>query len=141
VYSIKDRKISSANTLSTLVDIVTVSMPDYYDIPGIVSTEEQLSRFRQHFTLDPKQLRGLILPVDLNWQTIRFAKRNVPNVTKQPGIYAFAVAHREGGLPPHSYVLYIGQTGAKPKERTLRNGSAITSMKPKNPNGRMCTSF
>lgn len=95
-------------------------MAHYHDIAGIVSKEEQLSRFRQHFTLDPKQLRGLELDVNLEWQTVRFTKRNVTSVAKLRGVYAFAVAHTEGSLPPHSYVLYIGQTGAKPNERTLR---------------------
>lgn len=30
------------------------------------------------------------------------------------------MAHHESGLPPHSYVLYIGQTGARANGRTLR---------------------
>lgn len=95
-------------------------MADYYDIPGIVSREEHLRRFRQHFTLDPKQLRSIVLPVKLEWKTVQFQKRNLPNIAKLKGVYAFSVAHHEAGLPPHNYVLYIGQTGARAAERTLR---------------------
>jgi len=95
-------------------------MADYYDILKTVSREEQLGRFRQHFTLDPKQLRSLKLPVRLEWKTVRFLKRNLASIARMKGVYAFAIAHHESDLPPHSYILYIGQTGARANERTLR---------------------
>lgn len=108
-----------------------MSVPN--EIIDAVSKAEKLARFRQNFTLVPKQMRGIDLPVKLEWQTVRFLKRNVPNVAKLPGVYAFAVAHQSGGLPPHSYILYVGQTGAKPNDRSLRARILDYFREPKNP--------
>ena len=96
-------------------------MADPLDIVQAASKDEQIRRFRQHFDLVPKQLRGIDLPVALKWQTVRFVKGSVKSVANVPGVYAFAISHRIGYLPPHNYVLYIGQTGAKRNDRTLRD--------------------
>jgi hypothetical protein len=108
-------------------------MPGFQENIDAVSKAEQLVRFRQQFTLDPKQMRGIDLPVQLKWQTIRFLKSNISQVAKLPGVYAFAISHQHGDLPPHSYVLYIGQTGAKPNERSLRARIGDYFREPKSP--------
>ena len=73
------------------------------------------------FPLIPEYMSALVLPIALQWEQIPFKEDNVDLVIEGPGIYAFAVAHRQAGLPPHGYVLYIGEAGAKKgPARTLR---------------------
>jgi hypothetical protein len=93
-----------------------------FDFAAQRSSLKDFSYYQQHFTLHPKQLSGCALPVRLAWRSIPFRKRFFPTVMNTQGVYAFSVRHVEGGLPPHGYVVYIGQTGAKKSEtnRTLR---------------------
>jgi len=93
-------------------------MAEFNDFPTI---KAQLTRaYSPRFSLDPKGMAKLVLPVGLTWQETVFDKANVQTVTKKPGVYAFAIRHPKAGLPPHGYVLYIGQAGAGKKARTLR---------------------
>jgi hypothetical protein len=93
-----------------------------YDFARRETEEKNFRHYKQHFWLNPKQLRGCSLPVQLNWSRVPFRAKLLPTVINKPGIYAFSVAQDGCGLPPHGYVLYVGQTGAKKKEhdRTLR---------------------
>ena len=52
------------------------------------------------------------LPVALTWQQTSFEKKNTSLSPTSFEVYAFAIQHPKAGLPPHSYVLYIGQAGA-----------------------------
>lgn len=80
----------------------------------------RMTDYQQRFVLSPHHFtQGLKLPV-LNWSTIAFSETNVATVTSKPGLYAFSVVTPRQGLPPHGYVLYIGQTEAKKNSRTLR---------------------
>lgn len=45
--------------------------------------------------------------------------KNLDSVIQQPGIYAFAISAANDWLPPHGYIIYIGQTGAAQPDRTL----------------------
>jgi hypothetical protein len=83
--------------------------------------QRAFGHYRQAFTINPKQLRGCILPAKLVWNRVPFKKSKLSTIVNQPGIYAFSVLHDAVDLPPHGYVLYVGQTGAKKKGlRTLR---------------------
>lgn len=80
----------------------------------------RLKRFEQRFVLSPDRFKGgNALPV-LGWTTIIFGAAGVATVAAKPGLYAFSVVTPRQGLPPHGYVLYIGQTGAKKNSRSLR---------------------
>lgn len=80
----------------------------------------QLVRYEQRFILSPDRFKaGLSLP-PLSWNTTEFSPSGIAVVTSQPGLYAFSVVAQRQGLPPHSYVLYVGQTGAKRNARSLR---------------------
>lgn len=96
-------------------------MTQYHDFAAHAEDQKEFAYYRQEFVLHPKQLQGLRLPVTLTWQQIRFMAHNAASVTEGPGVYAFVIQHAAEGLPAHGYVAYIGQTGAKKKNRTLRD--------------------
>ncbi|MGE0702453.1 MAG: hypothetical protein AB7P22_00810 [Vicinamibacterales bacterium] len=66
-------------------------------------------------------MAALALPVNLQWHQIPFRQENADGIVEEPGVYAFAIGHSQAGLPPHGYVLYIGEVGGKSgPTRTLR---------------------
>ncbi len=79
-----------------------------------------LSRHEQRFILSPRRFKGGVPLPPLNWATVNFNAQQIKTVVAQPGMYAFSVVANRLGLPPHGFVLYIGQTGAKHDARTLR---------------------
>jgi hypothetical protein len=97
-------------------------MPGFNDFPTIKSKLGEIKAHAPRFSLDPKKMDKVALPVALAWQHTTFDKKNTALIVEQPGIYAFAIQHPKAGLPPHCYVLYVGQTGAGKgnKARTLR---------------------
>jgi hypothetical protein len=95
-------------------------MTDIVDFAAHSTRQKDFGYYCQTFTLHPKQLGSLKLPVDLKWNRIRFAKENADQVLEQPGVYAFVISHDDPGLPSHGYVLYIGQTKGKKTTRSLR---------------------
>ena len=73
------------------------------------------------FILDPQRMAALTLPVNLRWRQTSFRRESVGDIAEAPGVYAFALRHGQPGLPPHGYVLYIGQVGGRiGPARTLR---------------------
>ena len=90
----------------------------------LLAVQENLSRLMLYsaaFRLDPLNMAALTLPVTLQWRQKPFSRENAARIAEQPGVYAFAIAHGQAGLPPHGYILYIGQVGAKSgPPRTLR---------------------
>lgn len=96
-------------------------MPEQYDFPSVQAKLSGLTLYSATFRLNPTNLAALALPVGLQWQQIPFRPENADTIVEQPGVYAFAIAHGQTGLPPHGYVLYIGEVGAKSgPSRTLR---------------------
>lgn len=95
-------------------------MTKSYDFASHRAKQRDLAYYTQRFLLHPKQLLKCNLPTRLHWRRISFKKSAFNSVVNQSGVYAFAVGHETAQLPPHSYVLYIGQTGAKRNDRTLR---------------------
>lgn len=80
----------------------------------------QLTRYEQRFILSPHRFKdGVTLP-SLTWTTVHFTAAHIRAVVAKPGLYAFSVVTGRAGLPPHGYVLYVGQTGAKRDSRTLK---------------------
>ena len=81
----------------------------------------RLKYFEQRFILSADRFKGPPIPGSLVWTTIsHFTVAQIPSIIAKPGVYAFSVVNRRGGMPPHGYVLYVGQTGAKKNARTLR---------------------
>lgn len=90
------------------------------DFAAHEAEQKDMAYYTQRFVLHPKQLQGLQLPVSLSWQKTVFSVTNAASVADESGVYAFVIQHDGNGLPPHGYVAYIGQTGAKKHDRTLR---------------------
>jgi hypothetical protein len=97
-------------------------MSSFHDFLTIKAQLGDIKSHAPRFSLDPKRMAKVTLPVALTWQETSFDKKNTALVVDKPGVYAFAIKHPGAGLPPHSYVLYIGQAGAGKgtKARTLR---------------------
>lgn len=96
-------------------------MVEYYDFASVKAKLGEVVLYSFKFPLNPTSMETLMLPVALRWEQIPFDRRNATSIIKKPGVYAFAVTHSRPGLPPHGYILYIGQVGAKEgKTRTLR---------------------
>jgi len=95
-------------------------MAQFVDFARHSAKQKDLNYYGQHFLLHPKNLRAQKLPVNLKWDRVRFSKANLSKIALDPGIYAFVIGSDDPNLPVHGYVLYIGQTGAKANDRTLR---------------------
>ena len=92
-----------------------------FDLPAVEKQMARLARYRVRFWLDPAKMAAVTVPATLDWDQRPFNRSNAPEIAERPGVYAFAIAHNAVGLPPHSYILYIGQAGAKGgATRTLR---------------------
>ena len=96
-------------------------MANHYDFASRRSQLVNQLGYTLKFPLSPANLGSLALPVALQWKQTQFDQRNANSIIEEPGIYAFAVSDSRSGLPPHGYILYIGEVGAKKgKNRTLR---------------------
>src|SRR2546428_404075 len=92
-----------------------------YDFASVQKKLARLILYSPRFSLNPVDMAALSLPVNLPWQQIPFREENADSIVEEPGVYAFAIAHSQPGLPPHGYVLYIGEVGGKSgPDRTLR---------------------
>lgn len=91
-----------------------------YDFASQRERQKEFAYFSQRFLLHPKHLLKCNLPSHLCWRRVQFKKSTLDSVINQAGVYAFAIGLESAQMPPHSYVLYIGQTGAKRNDRTLR---------------------
>ena len=113
-----------------------LTMAQTFDFARHSAKQKEMSYYDQRFILHPKSLRSLKLPVSLNWVQLRFSKANVKKIALKPGVYAFVVGDDDTNLPSHGYVLYIGQTGAKAHDRTLRDRAKEYLAEKKNPNSK-----
>lgn len=101
--------------------ITSISMPHFHDFAKAQTKLADILVHSPDFHLVPKNLAALKLPVTLAWQQVAFNKSQTSVVFQQPGVYAFAIQHAAAGLPPHSYVIYIGEVGSERRgPRTLQ---------------------
>ncbi|EMX6257134.1 hypothetical protein AAHH43_001358 [Pseudomonas aeruginosa] len=71
------------------------------------------------FLLSPMTWRTSRVKFPINWERIPFTEANRAKVPKKAGIYAFIVQHINDHFPGHGFIMYIGITGTKGKNRTL----------------------
>lgn len=96
-------------------------MATFYDFASVQAKVADMLTFAPKFILNPAYMQALALPIQLQWQQMPFDRHKADTLVESPGIYAFSIQHAQAGLPPHSYVLYIGEVGAKQgPTRTLR---------------------
>ncbi|MDW3206065.1 MAG: hypothetical protein R8L07_11070 [Alphaproteobacteria bacterium] len=82
----------------------------------------EIGRYNVTVTLTPSNiLAGEYAIAALTWTSIKYGPEEIEKVPDDKrGIYAFAVHHPSGVLPPHGYVLYIGIAG-RDSDRSLRD--------------------
>lgn len=68
------------------------------------------------FWLSPTQWRRSKVPRKLLWKYVPFKKSEATVVPTSRGVYAFLVTNSPSGLPPHGYLMYIGETGNQSQE-------------------------
>lgn len=93
-----------------------------HDPAGEAFVEQVISERGQRisFLLNPGRWRTYALAHPLAWQSVRFEDQSRASVPKERGIYAFVVKHDNGYFPPHGFIMYIGITGIRGSQRTLR---------------------
>lgn len=94
--------------LETLIDFANVA-------------RREIAEFKVPFVLSPGKLMagGHTIP-SLTWESVSYGDEDLEKVPDdRRGVYAFAVCHNDGILPPHGYILYIGIAG-KDSYRPLR---------------------
>ncbi|MDR2875713.1 MAG: hypothetical protein LBV44_07285 [Methylobacillus sp.] len=87
------------------------------------------------FTISPSEFKRADIMPRLNWQSVEFTKSSKSMIPMEPGLYAFVVRIPFDGLPPHGWVMYIGQTGGGKSGATLQSrfGEYLANKKkPKN---------
>jgi hypothetical protein len=68
------------------------------------------------FWLSPTQWRRSSVPQTLAWNFVRFRRAEAGQVPMSRGVYAFLIAFRANGIPPHGYLMYVGETGDEGQE-------------------------
>ena len=88
------------------------------------------------FTISPPEFKRADINPRLNWQSVTFATSSKSMIPTEPGLYAFVVRIPLGGLPPHGWVMYIGQTGDGTSSATLRSRFGQYLANKRKPNNR-----
>ena len=73
------------------------------------------------FIISPTEFHRADFNPRLAWHSVKFAKAAQGSIPQEPGLYAFVVRIPFDGLPPHGWVLYIGQTGDGASGADLRS--------------------
>lgn len=76
---------------------------------------------RATFVISPSEFQRADIVPRLVWKSVKFTTAGKNGVPKEPGLYAFVVSIPFDGLPPHGWVLYIGQAGDGSSAATLRS--------------------
>lgn len=85
----------------------------------LVDTVHSYKKYQERFALRPASWRAFSTSRRLTWSKVRFNVGNKAAIPKVRGVYAFVVGGEHDSLPPHGYVMYIGETGHG-NNRTLR---------------------
>ena len=72
------------------------------------------------FFLDIKKWRSFKTLHKIDWEVVPFRTESRDKIPKEPGLYAFIISSDHPKLPPHSYVLYVGQSGDGTSQHNLR---------------------
>lgn len=72
---------------------------------------KEFKNYGQSFVLNPAQMKGFTTRCKLDWKKVAFNKINKSLIPQERGVYAFIVEYNIIGVPPHGYIMYIGETG------------------------------
>lgn len=73
------------------------------------------------FIVSPSEFHRADVVPRLAWKSVKFGAAAKGSIPEEPGLYAFVVRIPFDGLPPHGWVMYIGQTGDGTSSATLRS--------------------
>lgn len=76
---------------------------------------------RATFVISPSEFHRADIVPRLTWKSVKFTAAEKKGVPNEPGLYAFVVKVPFEGLPPHGWVLYIGQAGDGSSAATLKS--------------------
>src|ERR1035441_5109622 len=88
----------------------------------LVKLVDRLKKDREEFWLSKTQWKRSQVPKTLAWNSVRFRKSESPAIPTSRGVYAFLIKFTKDGIPPHGYLVYVGETGQGSLE-TLRSRS------------------
>lgn len=88
------------------------------DPVGATLVENQL--FSASYIVAPRSWPRADIEPRMRWASVKFEKANRATVPEEPGLYAFVSRIPYDGLPPHGWVMYVGQAGDGSSENTLR---------------------
>ncbi len=86
----------------------------------LVKLVDRLKKDREEFWLSKTQWKRSKVPKTLKWNSVRFRKAESTAVPASRGVYAFLIKFCSDGIPPHGYLMYVGETGNDSQE-TLRS--------------------
>jgi DNA sulfur modification protein DndB len=72
------------------------------------------------FTIDSESWVNADMTPPFQWDSVEFKKANAKDVPTEPGLYAFVLRLPYDGLPPHGWVMYIGESGHGDSKHNLR---------------------
>lgn len=85
------------------------------------------------FTIDPESWPSADISAPFLWKHVEFDRKNAKSIPPIVGLYAFVLRLPYPGLPPHGWVLYIGQTGDSDSQQNLRQRFANYIAEQKKP--------
>jgi hypothetical protein len=77
-------------------------------------------KYAKTFSLHPQFWKAFNSSCALVWKHVKFEAGNQSAVPTTRGVYAFVVRGDSPSLPPHGFVMYIGEVGQGKKNRTLQ---------------------
>jgi len=86
----------------------------------LVKLVNRLKSDQERFWLSKKQWKASSVPDTLDWQWVSFKKSDAQSIPRTRGLYAFTVECSAPGIPPHGYIMYVGEVGHTGNE-TLRS--------------------
>jgi hypothetical protein len=88
------------------------------------------------FFLDIKKWHSFRTRYKFDWDVVPFQPDKRDDVPEVPGLYAFVVSSDHPKLPPHAYVLYVGQSGHGTSKHNLKKRFGDYLRDQKNGTGR-----
>jgi len=87
----------------------------------LVKLVDRLKKDREEFWLSKTQWKRSKVPKTLVWNSVIFRRSESTAIPATRGVYAFQIKYSSGGIPQHGYLMYVGETGNRNSQETLRS--------------------
>lgn len=84
---------------------------------GFVDLVAKAKLHTHEFTLWPDRWRVCNLKASLSWNTYTFSEESISSIPEKPGVYAFLIQPKIANNLNTSYLIYIGKTERRLKDR------------------------